>query len=175
MDSQNGFYYPFQQGSKPRYIPKQRTSWLPAVSRMAPGSAEMMVTLSDQSNHSTRSGYTDTTDLSIPSLSTMSSSYDDPLPMFDYETGNSPSYVPVYSAASSFEAGSYGQKSPTSFSRYEPERRETPTSLGWAKDSVLLELYSFVVVKGKEPYLELLPSYVVTGETPERVYLDAPK
>ena len=140
-----------------------------------PASADMMVTLSDQSTHSTRSGYTDATDLSVPSLSTMSSSYDDPLPSFDYETGHSPSYVPAYSAASSFGPGSYGQASPTSFSRYDHERRETPSSLGWSRDSVLVELYNFVVLKGKEPYLELLSNYRVTTDTPKRVYLDTPR
>ena len=173
MDSQHSFYYPFQQGSKPRYIPRQRAHLLPAASRMSlPASADMMVTLSDQSTHSTRSGYTDATDLSVPSLSTMSSSFDDPLPSFDYETGHSPSYIPTYSATSSFNPGSFGQTSPASFGRYEHDRRETPSSLGWSKDSVLVELYNFVVHKGKEPYLELLSNYRVTSETPERVYLD---
>jgi hypothetical protein len=177
MDTQHSFYYPFQQGSKPRYIPKQRASWLAATSSMAtPASSEMMVTLSDQSTHSNRSGYTDTTDLSVPSMTTMSSSYDDPLPSFDYEASNSPSYVPVYSAASSsFDTGSFGQTSSASFGHYEHERRETPSSLGWNKETVLLELYDFVVIKGEDPYLELKSNWRVTRETPERVYLDAPR
>lgn len=179
MDSQHSFYYPssspFQQGSKPRYIPKQHASWWLATSRMAPlGGTDMMPTLSDQSTHSTRSGFTDATDLSVPSINTMSSSYDAPSPSFDYESGNSPSYVPVYPASSSFTSGSYGQASPSSFGRYEQERRETPSSLGWNEDSVLPELYNFVVIKGKEPYLELQPNYRVTDQTPVRVYLDRP-
>jgi hypothetical protein len=176
MESQQSYYYPFEQGSKPRFIPNKRASWFPAASKMVPpGSADMIVTLSDRSAHSTRSDYTDATDLSVPSLSTMSSSYDDPPPSFDYETGQSPSYVPINSAASSFSSRSYGQVSPASFGRYEPERRETPSTLGWTKDALLVDLYNFVVIKGKEPYLELLPEYTVTSETPERVYLDTPR
>ena len=136
----------------------------------------MMVTLSDQSTHSTRSGYTDTTDLSAaPSMTTMSSSYDDHGASFDYEMSNSPTYGAIYSASSSFSPGSYGQTSQASFGRREYERRETPSTLGWTKDYVLVELYNFVVIKGKEPYLELQAHYSVTAETPERVYLDSPR
>ena len=52
--------------------------------------------------------------------------------------------------------------------------RPTPTSLKWL-DTDLLSLYKFVVPKGKEPYFELLPSYFVSSETPEIVYLDHPR
>jgi hypothetical protein len=175
MDSQDNIKNMFQQGSKPRYIPRQNTSWWPPASRMAMrGGTAMIVTLSDQSTHSNRSGYSDATDQSFPSATTMSSSYDE-TPVFDYEPGNSPSYLSGYSAPSSFNPGSFGQISSASFGQFEHERRETPSTLGWAKDSVLVQLYTFIVMRGKEPYLELQSSYRVTSETPERVYLDAPR
>lgn len=105
----------------------------------------------------------------------MSSSYDDHGASFDYEMSNSPIYGAIYSASSSFSPGSYSQTSQASFGRREYERRETPSTLGWTKDYVLVELYNFVVIKGKEPYLELQTHYSVTAETPERVYLDSPR
>ena len=173
MGSQN-FIYPVQQGSKSRYITNQNMNWWSSASRMVPrGGADMIVTLSDQSTHSTRSEYSDATDLSVPSA-TMSSSYDEPS-MLDYERENSPAYMTEYSVASSISPGSLGQSYPASFSRFEHERRETPSTLGWAQDSVLVELYTFIVNKGKEPYLQLQSEYRVTGETPQRVYLDKPK
>jgi hypothetical protein len=179
MSSQNSSY-PFQQGSRPRYITNQNQNinWWPSASRMIPrGGADMVVTLSDQSTHSTRSGYSDATDLSVPSA-TMSSSYDEPS-MFDYEGENSPAYTTEYSAASSISPGSFGQSYPASFGRHEHEHREkhreTPSTLGWAQDSVLVKLYTFIVNKGREPYLQLQSEYRVTKETPQKVYLDRPK
>ncbi|KAM3075086.1 hypothetical protein ACMFMG_007456 [Clarireedia jacksonii] len=50
----------------------------------------------------------------------------------------------------------------------------TPSSLGWTPNTDLWKLYKFIVPKGKEPYLELLPGLVVYGDTPSRVYLDPP-
>jgi len=51
----------------------------------------------------------------------------------------------------------------------------TPSSLGWTYGTELLRLYTFVVPKGQEPYLELLENRVPTYETPFRVFLDQPK
>jgi hypothetical protein len=51
----------------------------------------------------------------------------------------------------------------------------TPKSLGWTSDTELPKLYKFVVTKGKDPYLELLPSFTATRETPNKVYLDTPR
>jgi hypothetical protein len=51
----------------------------------------------------------------------------------------------------------------------------TPSSLGWTHGTKLLSLYSFVVPKGKDPYLDLLEDWTPTYETPLRVYLDQPK
>ena len=155
----------------------QRASYRPTVPGAAsPGGADMVVTLSNHSTHSTRSGSIDTTDLSaVPNMTTMSSSYDDHLVSFDYEMSNS-TYGAIYHASSSFNPASYGQTSQASFGRREYERRETPSTLGWTKDSVVVEeLYNFVVIKGKEPYLELQAHNSVTAETPERVYLDSPR
>jgi len=51
----------------------------------------------------------------------------------------------------------------------------TPSSLGWTHGTKLLSLYSFVVPKGQDPYLDLLEDWTPTYETPLRVYLDQPK
>jgi hypothetical protein len=51
----------------------------------------------------------------------------------------------------------------------------TPSSLGWTHGTKLLSLYSFVVPKGQDPYLDLIEEWTPTYETPLRVYLDQPK
>jgi hypothetical protein len=51
----------------------------------------------------------------------------------------------------------------------------TPASPGWSSNSELLNLYKFVVPKGKEPYFELLPFNTATSATPAKVYLDSPR
>jgi hypothetical protein len=107
----------------------------------------MLATLSDQSTHSTRLGYSDTTNLSTP-----------------------PTTIPPV-----YDGHSLGQTSSASPGRHCHDRRETPSTLGWAQDSVLVKLYTFVVMKGKESYLELQSDYRVTPETPGRVYLDTPR
>ncbi|KAF8865125.1 hypothetical protein BDZ45DRAFT_580891 [Acephala macrosclerotiorum] len=55
------------------------------------------------------------------------------------------------------------------------DTRPTPTSLGWSPHSQLLNLYTFVVAKQKDPYFELLEGYDPTYQTPRRVYLDHPE
>ncbi|PQE05760.1 egg shell protein [Rutstroemia sp. NJR-2017a BVV2] len=50
----------------------------------------------------------------------------------------------------------------------------TPLSLGWTPNTDLWKLYKFIVPKGREPYLELLPGLVVYDNTPSRVFLDPP-
>jgi len=51
--------------------------------------------------------------------------------------------------------------------------RYTPSYLGWTHGTELLKLYTFVVPKGQDPYLEL-GNWTPTYETPLRVYLDQP-
>jgi hypothetical protein len=53
--------------------------------------------------------------------------------------------------------------------------RPTPASIGWNRDTELVKLYAFIVPKDTEPYLELLPEWTPTCETPSRVYLDKPR
>jgi hypothetical protein len=53
--------------------------------------------------------------------------------------------------------------------------RHTPSSLWWTYRTEILKLYTFVVPKGQEPYLELLEHWTPTYEAPFRVYLDQPK
>jgi hypothetical protein len=55
--------------------------------------------------------------------------------------------------------------------------RHTLSSLGWVHGTKteLLKLYAFVVLRGKEPYFELLERWTPTYETPLRVYLDESK
>ena len=52
------------------------------------------------------------------------------------------------------------------------KHRQTPRSLGWPPDFPTLELYSFVIIKGEEPYLKLQSRMTITPDTPEIVYLD---
>jgi hypothetical protein len=53
--------------------------------------------------------------------------------------------------------------------------RHTLASLGWNRDTELLKLYTFIVPNGREPFLELLPQWSPTYETPSRVHLDPPR
>jgi hypothetical protein len=53
--------------------------------------------------------------------------------------------------------------------------RHTPSSLGWAKDTELLKLYTLTIPKGQLPYLQLLEKWTPTYETPVKVYLDEAK
>jgi hypothetical protein len=59
-------------------------------------------------------------------------------------------------------------------SQHSSSVRPTPLNLGWF-DNELLSLYKFVVQKGKEPFFELLPTCLVTIQTPKIVYLDSPR
>lgn len=66
----------------------------------------------------------------------------------------------------------------TSNSEHHPQKdsmKETPSTLGWRPDTHLLSLYTFVVARGREPYLELLTGFNAGVRTPKRVYLDPPK
>jgi hypothetical protein len=51
----------------------------------------------------------------------------------------------------------------------------TPTLLGWTHNTELVKLYTFIVPKSREPYLQLREKWTPTYETPNRVYLDQPK
>ncbi|RFU30969.1 hypothetical protein B7463_g5364, partial [Scytalidium lignicola] len=53
--------------------------------------------------------------------------------------------------------------------------KPTPTSLHWSPNTELVKLYKLIIVKGFEPYLELLPQYSATPDTPQIVNLDSPK
>ena len=84
-----------------------------------------------------------------------------------YSTSQSYPYVD-YSYTASPEAGDLSFET-------NDTAKHTPSSLGWTANSELVKLYDFVVSKTKEPYLELLPEWTATYETPRRVYLDAPR
>jgi len=109
------------------------------------------------------SGYSDETSLSFSSATTVSyestspSAYDfgDPYPSYAYAEPSTPSYQP-----GSNRSG---------LSAY------TPSIVGWSPESPLIELYHFVVPKGRDPYLQLNSQFTPTAETPERVYLDKPR
>ena len=94
-------------------------------------------------------------------------------------------YSPFLVAPLSNTQNSYGDPGSTSnafddnsiFSLYSPRTNDadvhpTPSSLGWARNTELLELYQFVVPRSKEPYLELLNKYTPNYETPSKIYLD---
>jgi hypothetical protein len=53
--------------------------------------------------------------------------------------------------------------------------RPTASSLGWTMNSPNMQLYSFRVRKGKEPYFELKSPFTPTSETPGKIYLDHAK
>jgi hypothetical protein len=80
-----------------------------------------------------------------------------------YEYANNPL------AAQQYDSSLTGHYSQSENVRY------TPSSLGWTHGTELLRLYTFVVPKGLEPYLDLLQDWTPTYETPFRVYLDHPK
>jgi hypothetical protein len=53
--------------------------------------------------------------------------------------------------------------------------RPTPSSLGWAKGTEIIKLYTFMMPKGQSPYLRLQDKWTPTYETPAKVYLDEAK
>lgn len=52
--------------------------------------------------------------------------------------------------------------------------RETPSTLGWLPDCEWIKLYTFIIKKGEDPYLQLQTGYAETEVTPKIVYLDPP-
>jgi hypothetical protein len=52
--------------------------------------------------------------------------------------------------------------------------RETPSTLGWLPDCEWIKLYTFIIKKGEDPYLQLQTEYAETEVTPKIVYLDPP-
>ncbi|TAQ89399.1 hypothetical protein B7494_g2259 [Chlorociboria aeruginascens] len=83
--------------------------------------------------------------------------------------GTSP---PLNNYSTTYDLTPYVESLPPSTSMQDNTSRATPNSLGWSPNTELWKLYKFVVAKGKEPYLDLLPEWTITNETPERVYLD---
>lgn len=181
MDPQNTSNYLYQHGSNRRGFSGQNTSrWEDtATSRTAAfGGTGMMLSYSNQSSNSASSGHSAATNLSAPAsipFSTTMSSYDQQLPMFDYGQSYSPALSFASLPASMLNYGSLDQTTIACPQRYERERRETPSTLGWAPDYVPLSAYIFIVPKGEEPYWRLQPHHPVTDKTPERVYLDPPR
>lgn len=87
----------------------------------------------------------------------------------------------IYSNHQSYESASYNASDNASYDSPSPYPKEasessslypTPSSLQWSSTLKLWQLYSFIVKKGREPYLDLLPTYAATAQTPQRVYLD---
>jgi hypothetical protein len=95
---------------------------------------------------------------------------------FDYENNMdvSPALTPMNLDSQHLETGLSGMPL-TSAVESGLGNRHTPKVLGWTNDTPFAKLYEFRVPKGKEPYLELLPNWTVTFETPRRVYLDKPE
>jgi hypothetical protein len=83
------------------------------------------------------------------------------------------SYTPGYENG----ALAPNQQYETAYSYYTPAEnvRHTPSSLRWTQGTDLLNLYKFIVPKGKLPYFELLETFTPTYDTPTRVFLDEPK
>lgn len=156
-------------GTAPAYLPVSKSSATGGVV----GGESMVWNYSNDSTSSSRSQRTSSSGHYSISSPTASYSYDSTSASSTSQAGGHNAYI----------ASPYGGllASPTMMSDYGSSStprgfvRSTPSSLGWTPDTKLWKLYKFVVTKGKEPYLELLPEYVCTRETPERVYLDPPK
>ena len=148
--------------SKPSFISEQEIYQSPS----SHGGESMVWNYSNDSNNSARSRKTSSS--SYYSVSSPTLSYGSTSASSTSQAGFS--RYPTSTAYSDYmESPPRSESTPRSFVR------STPSSLGWLPDTKLWKLYKFVVTKGKEPYLELLPDYVWTRETPERVYLDQPK
>ncbi|KAF7861507.1 hypothetical protein EAF04_008070 [Stromatinia cepivora] len=120
---------------------------------------------SDQSSISTQSRSSEDFDLPIFSSASMSfGSNASDSPQY-YDDGYNQGYNNYRTASHSLER---------SLSSHSNSIKATPSSLGWAPESELLRLYKFIVPKGKEPYLELLPGYQICDNMPQHVFLDSP-
>lgn len=120
--------------------------------------------LSNASSASETSRYSDDTFFSNPSPSATDMSYS---PTFEYDsTCDAPLPVPQYLPPSPTIQVPLADNVLDNI-------RWTPSSL-WAGTD-LLDLYKFVVQKGKEPFFQLVPHWTVTAQTPARVYLDYPR
>jgi hypothetical protein len=111
----------------------------------------------------------------LPNLSNQSnsssftmSSYDGPsTPVYGYDQD-------IYTTAAKVDSG-YQEQYSSSTVRYHGSQRQprhTPSTLGWLPDCEWVKLYTFIVKKGHEPYLQLQSGCDVTSITPETVYLD---
>ena len=153
--------------SKPRFLQESNMSWSGTElwGLVPSGGTAMAWNLSDQSSSSRTS---DGNTYSIGSPGAMS--------LDGYSPGyyGSSSYTTDYANAN-FSVATSDKPTTTAqypYSRYHETVRVTPKSLGWTPDTQMIQLYDFVVIKGEEPYLDLLSGCNITSQTPQRVYLD---
>ena len=114
----------------------------------------------DSSNNSSSSGTRSLMSISGPAYETS----------YDYHHGDT-SYVTSYEHPFKQDQ-TYGPFT-TKYQTQSDADRPTPSKLGWKPDAQLWKLYTFVVRRGQEPYLQLLPGGEETVVTPQRVYLDS--
>ncbi|PQE30268.1 C2H2 finger domain-containing protein [Rutstroemia sp. NJR-2017a WRK4] len=132
-------------------------------------SMDRRMNYSDQSNASSQSYSSGTVYTPLSSSPSMSYDYESPQqsqPSYQDEADYTPTTYDNYTTRPS----TYEQSAPIQQSIV----KWTPLSLGWTPNTDLWKLYKFIVPKGKEPYLELLPGLVVYDNTPSRVFLDPP-
>jgi len=96
-------------------------------------------------------------------------------PIYISPTSSSSTFVDYYEYEPALPSTDRSIETPTSFPGNASEpTRYTPRTLGWTYDTDLLKRYSFVILKGRESFLELRPQWSPTHETPAHVYLDTP-
>lgn len=180
MDSRDTYYTPPQQGSGSRSNYQDDIDWetSSAVPRLyqvsCSGGTDMKWTSSTDSSQSALSGYSDPASSAIPSPST------DYAPMSSYEAsphtfGYGENYTTTAEVVGNASYSSYSKSNAIMQHRAEvvSPTRHTAATLGWHINTDLLKFYSFVIIKGKEPYFELLPGWKPTREMPQTVHLES--
>jgi len=175
LDRQHPFYPSPQQASS-QILPKDKMNHDLVTATHAPTAWGGEVVEHQNSDQSTNSRQSRSSNAGIPSASTPLTemgSHDETSPIQDFgkfETYDD-DYAPT-SISSDVLQDVYSTNDHTHSSDPGGTSRATPTTLGWTPDTSFPKLYKFWCKKNIEPYLELLPHFEVTSQTPQRVYLD---
>ena len=173
MDEQNYLSFYFRD-SQPQLYTDMHSNMLQSSFKAGPGSYSggepMELTNSNRSTYSNISfeSYSSLPTVSSPNTS-LYGSYE-PQPYMTSFNGNGMTGTGY--TDTNFDRNGTGSYIPPVPGFLPP--KHTPSSLGWPLGTPYLERYKFFVKRGEPPYLELLPGFEASTETPKIVHLDDP-
>lgn len=166
MAEQYSTYFSFSKGnSQPRSQSNYATDW---PTNEVPTASDMARKISnDSAYYSATSEVPEEAYYSKRSPATMSFGAESPMHYEDDHLSPQLYLQPAYLKSSPIPDRSNSQ--------WRHSSHATPSSLGWSSDAIPLNLYKFVIPKGKEPFFQLRDSSWATFKTPEKVVLDSPR